>query len=129
MAHNDLREYIEALDKSGQLVKVKQEVDWNLEVGAIIRRACELQERATFFEKVKDAPGVRILGGPCASYARLAVAMGMDADRPVKEIKNEFDRRIANPIKPMLVSSGPCKENITKGKDVDLFKLGPPMVH
>ena len=129
MAHKDLREFIAALDKSGHLVKVKQEVDWNLEVGAIIRKACELEERATLFEKVKDAPGVRILGSPCATYARLAVAMGMDAGRPVKEIAKEFDKRIANPIKPLLVSSGPCKENIIKGKDIDLFKFGVPMIH
>ena len=129
MALKDLRDFIEVLDKAGHLVKVKQEVDWNLEVGAIIRKACELQERATLFEKVKDAPGVRILGGPCATFARLAVAMGMDTDRPIKEIVKEFDKRIANPIKPMLVSSGPCKENIIKGNDINLFKLGAPMVH
>ena len=107
IAHKDLREFIEALDKAGHLVKVKQEVDWNLEVGAIIRRACELQERATLFEKVKDAPGVRILGAPCSTYARLALAMGMDAGQTVQEIVKEFDKRIANPIKPMLVSNGP----------------------
>src|SRR3990172_1388732 len=129
MAFKDLREFIEVLEKEKQLVRVKKEVDWNLEAGAIIRRAYELEERATFFEKVKDAPGVRMMGGPCGTYARMALAMGMSADTPVKEIKNEFDKRIANPIKPMLVSTGPCKENVLKGKDIDLFKFGPPMVH
>ena len=129
MALKDLRDFIEALDKAGHLVKVKQEVDWNLEVGAIIRRACELQERATLFEKVKGAHGVRIMGGPCATYARMALAMGMDADAPVKEIVKEFDKRVANPIKPVLVSNGPCKENIIKGNDINLFKFGAPMVH
>ncbi len=129
MAHKDLREFIEVLDKTGHLVKVKQEVDWNLEVGAIIRRACELQERATLFEKVKGTPGVKILGGSCSTYARMALAMGMDADRPVKEIVKEFDKGIANPIKPRLVSGGPCKENIIKGKDINLFNFGAPMIH
>src|SRR3990172_6744636 len=129
MALKDLRDFIEVLDKAGHLVKVKQEVDWNLGVGAITRRACELQERAMLFEKVKDAPGVRIMGAPCATYARMALAMGMDADAPVKDIVKEFDKRIANPIKPMLVSSGPCKENIIKGNDINLFKFGAPMVH
>ena len=71
MAHKDLREFIEALDKAGHLVKVKQEVDWNLEVGAITRRACELEERATLFEKVKDVPGVRIMGGGLAQRMRV----------------------------------------------------------
>ncbi|MDO8721592.1 MAG: UbiD family decarboxylase [Syntrophales bacterium] len=129
MAFKDLREFIDALEKEKQLVRVKKEVDWNLEAGAIIRRAYELQERATFFEKVKDAPGVRMMGGPCGTYARMALAMGMSADTPVKEIANEFDKRISNPIKPMLVSKGPCKENIIKGDDIDLFKFGAPMAH
>ncbi|MDP2725593.1 MAG: UbiD family decarboxylase, partial [Syntrophales bacterium] len=129
MAFKDLREFIEVLEKEKQLVRGKKEVDWNLEAGAIIRRAYELEERATFFEKVKDAPGVRMMGGPCGTYARMALAMGMSADTPVKEIANEFDTRIANPIKPMLVSKGPCKENIIKGDDIDLFKFGAPMAH
>lgn len=37
----DLREYIEELRKIGELVEVQEEVDWNLEVGAIIRRCYE----------------------------------------------------------------------------------------
>src|SRR3990170_7445251 len=119
MALKDLRDFIEVVDKAGHLVKVKQEVDWNLEVGAITRRACELEERATLFEKVKDAPGVRIIGGTCATYARMALAMGMDADAPVKEIVKEFDKRIANPIKIiclarafMKIGRASCRERV-----------------
>jgi len=37
MVFNDFREFIDKLDKEGQLVRIKQEVDWNLEAGAIIR--------------------------------------------------------------------------------------------
>lgn len=129
MAFKDLREFIELLEREEQLVRVKREVDWNLEAGAIIRRAYELQERASLFEKIKDAPGCRMMGGPCGTYARMALAMGMSADAGVREIANEFDARIQNPIKPMLVSTGPCKENILKGDDIDLFKFGAPMAH
>lgn len=129
MEIRDLRDFIKVLDKAGQLVKVKQEVDWNLEVGAITRRACELQERATLFEKVKGADGVRILGCPCATYARTALAMGMEANTSVKEIGREFEKRISKPIDPSRVKSGPCKENIIKGKDINLFNFGAPMIH
>ena len=93
MALKDLREFIDVLDKAGQLVRVKQEVDWNLEAGAIIRRAYELQERATLFEKVKDAPGVRMMGGPCGTYGRVALAMGMGADcAKVRKIATKTSR-------------------------------------
>jgi len=42
------------------------------------------------------------------------------------EIINEIVRRFSNPIKPVLVKSGPCKENILKGNEVDLLKLPVP---
>ena len=36
-----------------------------------------------------------------------------------------FDRGIANPIKPRIVETGPCKENVITGDDVNLtyFRL------
>ena len=54
MAFNDNREFVAALEKSGDVVRIKQEVDWELEAGAIARRISELQKPAPFFEKVKD---------------------------------------------------------------------------
>lgn len=129
MALKSMRDFIEVLDRADQLVTVKKEVDWNLEAGAVMRRAYELQERAVLFEKVKDAPGCRLMGGPCGTYERVALAMGMEAGTPIKELCDEFDKRLADPIKPMLVSTGPCKENILKGNKVNLFNFGAPMAH
>jgi UbiD family decarboxylase len=42
------------------------------------------------------------------------------------EIIDEIVRRFSNPIKPVLVKTGPCKENILKGNEVDLLKLPVP---
>ena len=50
MAYRDLREYIEKLEEEKELVRIKEEVDWNLEVGAIIRRSNDLKAPAPFFE-------------------------------------------------------------------------------
>ena len=130
MSHSDLREFIDTLEKSGDLHRIKEEVDWNLEAGAIMRRCNEKGERAQLFEKIKGCPeGFRILGGPVATFRRFALAMGMDANSSYSEILDEFIVRRKNPIKPMLVSDGPCKENIYKGEDVDLFKFPAPMMH
>ena len=54
MAFKDNRDYIEALKKTGDVVCIKKEVDWDLEAGAISRRAMERFGPATFFEKIKD---------------------------------------------------------------------------
>ena len=39
----DLREFLEVLKNIGELQEVSIEVDWDLEVGAIIRRAYDLR--------------------------------------------------------------------------------------
>lgn len=41
MAFKDLREFIDKLEAEGELVQVKQEVDWNLEAEAITRGSVE----------------------------------------------------------------------------------------
>ena len=37
MASNDLREWIDILEKEGELSRVKAEVDWNLEAGTPLK--------------------------------------------------------------------------------------------
>ena len=58
MPFSDLREFITALERSGDLVRINKEVDWDMEVGAISRRNFEQSGPAILFEKIKDyAPG------------------------------------------------------------------------
>ena len=129
MAIKSNRDYLEALEKTGDVVKIKDEVDWDLEAGAIIRRTCERRGPAVLLENVKDYPGKRIFGAPLATYRRLAVAMGLDVATPPGKIHEEFEKRFENRIKPVEVKGGPCKENIITGDKVNLFDFPTPMVH
>jgi 4-hydroxy-3-polyprenylbenzoate decarboxylase len=47
----------------------------------------------------------------------------------VGELIAEYEVAMGRPMKPVIVSSGPCQENVVKGDDVDLFSLPVPMVH
>lgn len=132
----DMREFMEALEAAGELVRVKTEVDWNLEASAIIRRTNEIGAPAPFFQKIKGYPEGfnRMMGGQMGGsvkgvYRRPAIAMGLDPDTHESVIIDEFIRRMNNPIKPVIVKTGPCKENILKGDDVDLTKFPAPMIH
>lgn len=129
MTFKDNRTFIEALKKTGDVVCISQEVDWDLEAGAITRRTNELYGPAAFCEKIKDYPEGRILGGPVATYRRVAIAMGMPPETPIKEIYDEYERRQDNPVPPVVVEDGPCKENRMLGDEVDLFHFPVPMVH
>ena len=41
MPFKDIREFIAKLEKEGEAQRIEGEVDWNLEVGAMIRRSNE----------------------------------------------------------------------------------------
>ncbi len=130
MVFNDMREFCQALDKSGDLVHVTEEVDWELEAAAITRRSNESLGPAVFFEKIKDYPdGYRILGGVQATYRRVAVSLGLPPDTPVPTIYREYEEREQNPVKPVAVSTGPCKQNKMLGDEVDLCQFPVPLIH
>ena len=137
MIFHDLREYIDLLDQKGEVVHVKKEVDWHLEVGAIIRRSYDLKAPAPLFENIKGYPqGFRILGAPIGTsarpnhyFSRLAISLNMPEDFSYEQIVDEYNRRSGQLIPPVLVKTGPCKENILVGADIDLFRFPVPYLH
>ena len=130
MPFKDLREFIAKLENEGELQRIEDEVDWNLETGAIARRALEAGLPVPFFQKVKDSPdGFQLTSGLMANSRRIAIAMGMEADTHVKELIEHYLVKKDKPIKPVLVKDAPCKENILTGNDVDLLKFPVPLVH
>jgi 4-hydroxy-3-polyprenylbenzoate decarboxylase len=54
MAYKDMREWIEKLQGVGELKRVGAEVDWNLEIGGILREVCDRSGPALLFENIKD---------------------------------------------------------------------------
>src|SRR3989338_10183369 len=113
MGFSDLRDFIAALEKSGDLVRVRKEVDWDMEVGAISRRVFERAGPALLFEKIKDYPaGYAILNGPVATWRRVAIALGLAPDTPVRQIYAAYEERREKKLKPVVVQSAPCQENV-----------------
>ncbi len=130
MPFKDFREFIGKLEKEGEAQPIEEELDWNLEIGAMIRRSNEAGLPAPFFQRVKDYPnGYRVFGTPLAKFRRIAIAMDMDPSTTQRELMEEYLRRKQQAIKPVLVNDGPCKENVHLGDDVDLLEFPVPMVH
>jgi len=113
MPFKDVREFIAKLEEEGEALRIEEEVDWNLEAGAILRRSAEAGLPAPFFQKIKDYPaGYRLFGNGAANFRRMAITMGMKPDTHPRELIEEYVRRRQQLIKPVLVKDGPCKENI-----------------
>ena len=130
MPFKDLREFIDKLEKEGEAQSIDEEVDWNLEAGAMLRRATEQNFPAPFFQKIKDYPnGYRLFGGSLANYRRIAIAMDKSPDTSQQELMEEYLKRKKRTLKPVLVHEAPCKENIARGEEVDLLKLPVPFLH
>ncbi len=129
MAINDVRNFIEALEASGDLLRIKEEVDWDVEAGAMAQLGCELQGPAFLLENITDYPGHRMLLGPLCTWRRAAIALGLSPETPKKEIIDDVYKRLENPIKPVIVKDAPCQENVVMGDDVDLMAFPAPMVH
>lgn len=69
----DMREFLDVLNSIDELQEIDVEVDWNLEIGAIIRRAYDLRAPAPLFNKIKDTEqGFRVLGGSGGLSAKKA---------------------------------------------------------
>jgi 4-hydroxy-3-polyprenylbenzoate decarboxylase len=101
-----------------------------MEVGAISRRVFEQTGPALFFEKIKDYPaGYTILNGPVATWRRVAIALDLPPETPVRQIYAAYEERREKRIKPVAVQSAPCQERAMIGPDADIYNLPAPMVH
>jgi 4-hydroxy-3-polyprenylbenzoate decarboxylase len=132
MAFKDHRDFFEVLERENELARVKKEVDWDGEAGAISRKTFEHEGPALLFEKIKDYPeGYRISNGTSGTWGRVALSMMLPKNTPVRKIYKEYDERIDIKIPPKIVKKGdaPCKENIMLGEKVDLNEFPAPMVH
>lgn len=91
MYYKDLQEFINALDKKGELKRIKKEVDPYLEITEITDRVSKSYGPALLFENVKNSK-YPLLINSMGTYERMAMALG------VKDIKNIADE-IENLIK------------------------------
>ena len=129
MAVKDLREWISLLEEEGELARVKTEVNWDLEIGGVLRETTGRQGPALLFENIKehkDTACTKLFSGSLATFPRVALMMGLPKDTPYKDLIQVWRERVKKPIKPAVVAAGPCKENIVKGDDVDLFQFPTP---
>src|SRR4030042_476224 len=112
MAYKDLRKLIAQFEEAGELQRIKAEVDWNVELSAIMRRVFKLNGPACLFENVKGYK-TPVFGG--ALFRHKKYAMNIDAPPDLKGILEKVKSAVANPIELKMVGSGHCKENIDKG--------------
>lgn len=134
MAHYDFREYLDALAAAGELVRVEAEVDPELEAGAIAQRLAERGGPAVHLTNLAGVEGASLVGGTLsrgtrAIWSKAAIALDLDPSTSYATLLDEVVKRVDAPIKPLQVKSGPVKEVVLAGEDVDLGALPAPLLH
>jgi UbiD family decarboxylase len=123
----NLRDFISELERSGELLCIKNEVDWKYEIGDRTRQAqTSYLKPALLFENIKDYPGFKVFTNGLCNYSKIAVALGLAPLTSIKDIVKVFKQRISYPIESVIVNYGAFQENIFIGNDVDLTKLPVP---
>ncbi len=93
MRFTALREFVQYLEKSGELHRVKVEVDPILEISEIAIRALREGKPALYFEKVKGAKYPLVIN-TLASERRIELALGEHPDRLGEELISFFEHAI-----------------------------------
>jgi len=142
-AYKDLREFVAALEKAGELVRIQKEVDPVLEISEITDRVSKSPDggKALLFENPKGSK-IPVLINAFGSYRRMAIAMGA---RNVNEVADKITQLLEvkgvpktwtgkakllgklvdlSRIPPKLVSQGPCQEVVIReGLDLETFPI------
>lgn len=126
MPYSDLREFINRLRSEKELAEISAEVDWKYEIGGIVRRNLDFDGPALLFKKIKGYHTSLFTCG-LSTYPRFSLALDLPRNLALEEIVSEFRKRIKKTVKPQRVVTGPCKENIIKGNDIDLLGFPVPL--
>ncbi|MCP4598372.1 4-hydroxy-3-polyprenylbenzoate decarboxylase [Neptuniibacter sp.] len=140
--YKDLRDFIRMLEERGELKRIKQEIDPNLEMTEISDRTLKAGGPALLFENPKgyDYP---VLANLFGTPARVAMGMGEESvealrevgkllsqlkePEPPKGMKDAWEKlpifkQVLN-MGPKVVKSADCQKHVIEGDDVDLNTL------
>ena len=125
--YDDVRSYMEALESAGLLKHVTAEVDLKHEIGAIAARSLEQGGPAVVFDNVKGYPGMPLVVNLVSNNQQLGLAFGTEPDEAKIYEKLVFGMR--NRIPSRIRQTGPVKEEVHHGDDVDLYRFPTPWWH
>jgi len=142
MKYKDLRDFIRQLEAKGELVRISQPIDTDLEMTEIADRTLRAKGPALLFENPKnhDMP---VLANLFGTPERVAMGMGQDSVEALREVgkllaylkepeppkglkdlwqKLPVFKQVLN-MPAKVLKKAPCQEVVLTGDDVDLSKI------
>lgn len=132
MIFEDLRQYVDKVKEIGEC-RLFENADWDLEIGTITELMSKPGAPLLLFDRVKGyKAGYRIVTNLVASHKRVCMALGLPEEKTGVDLVQAYREKTKGgfkPIQPVEVNTGPVKENVHTGKDVDLFEFPTPKWH
>lgn len=125
--YQDCRSYMEALEAAGLLKHITAEVDLKHEIGAIAARSLEQGGPALVFENIEGYPGMPLAVNLVSNAQQLGIAFGTEPDEA--KIHEKIVLGLRNRIPSRIRQTGPVKQEIYHGDEVDLYKFPTPIWH
>jgi 2,5-furandicarboxylate decarboxylase 1 len=124
----DFRGLIETLEARGELCRIRRPVDARHEMPALMQQL-DRQQRAYIFENVNGAK-FPLVGGLLNRMDCYGWGLGTKPGEPftVNDLGDRLEACKSRRIAPRLVATGPVKECIRLGADIDLGELPAPTV-
>jgi len=138
-AYRDLQEFLEVLERKGELLRIKREVSPELEITEITDRVVKQAGPALLFERVKGS-SIPVVTNLFGTEERVCLALGVKSlDELSQRIMDFLELKVgeglfaklrllpkvlqAKNLFPRMVDKAPCQEVVIQGEDVDLFAL------
>ncbi|WP_269520041.1 4-hydroxy-3-polyprenylbenzoate decarboxylase [Alteromonas sp. BMJM2] len=142
MKYKDLRDFIRQLESKGELVRISQPIDTDLEMTEIADRTLRAGGPALLFENPKNH-SMPVLANLFGTPHRVAMGMGQDSVEALREVgkllaylkepeppkglkdlwsKLPVFKQVLN-MPAKVVKKAPCQEVVLTGDDVDLSKI------
>jgi len=120
------------LEEVKRLKRIKAEVNWQGEIGAIVRLNFAKKGPALLFENIKDHKSTisrQLFVGGLARASQIALMLGLPMDASYEKIVDVVRDRFKKRILPNITENGPVKENILSHDRINLFEFPVPKWH
>lgn len=132
MGFTDLREWLAAVDRLGELQRIDG-ANTESEIGGLTDIAMSRIGRpALLFDKIPDYPaGFRVLSNALTSPSRVAATLGLPLGLTNLQMVQACRRFVGELplLPPTRVASGPVFETVQEGDDIDLLQFPTPKWH
>lgn len=121
-AYRDLRDFLQALEEEGELLKIKEELNARFELSAILKLIND--GKAVQFDNITGYPGKKAIGNILGTRRRIAMFLGVAEET----LTQSFMERKGQQIAPRVVAEAPVQEVIIKD-NIDLVSLLPALTY